>query len=302
MRYLVTGITGFIGSHLKEALDGEIYGLVQWFHKKQPFEGFIPIFGDLRNYHDLVNIIKDIKPEIIIHLGGITPVSLSFDRPFEYFETNVTGAINLVEINRKFNPYLKKLIVASTPEVYGIQDQLPISEKAEMNPNSPYAVSKAAADLYFKFGYKSYKLPIIFSRHANCYGRKDQMHFVIESIVTQMLTKKEIYLGNPNPKRDFLYIDDVVNFYLQLIEKGKFGEIYNGGWSKAYSIKEIVEMAKEITDFKGKIHWNSLPSRPGEIPEISLDSMKAMTQLGWKPTIDIKEGLKLVADYWRDKL
>jgi len=297
-KILMTGITGFIGNELKQHLDGKIYGLVRWSHKKEKTEGFTPVFGDLRNYNDIVQVIKDIKPEVIINLGAITPVSLSFERPFDYFDINTTGVINLVEANRRFNPYLEKFIQASTPEVYGI-NELPLTPETPLYPNSPYAVSKAAADLYLLYAYRSYYFPVVLSRHANCYGRKDQTHFVIESIVTQMAdNKEEMCLGAPEPKRDFLYIDDVVDFYLKLLKNGKPGKIYTGGWNESYSIKEIVEYAKEITGFNGKIIWNTLPKRPGEIPEMRIDYSLAKKELDWIPKVPIKMGLKKIYEQW----
>lgn len=302
MKILITGITGFIGSHLRKVLEGEIFGLVRWSHRRERHEGYIPIHGDLRDYHSIVSIIKQIKPEIIVHLGAITPVSLSFERPFDYFEINTTGTINLAEASLRFNPYLKKFVVASTPEVYGIQNQYPIKETAPLNPNSPYAVSKAAADLYLRYMSTSYSFPVVFSRHANCYGRKKQTHFVVEAMISQMVKGKDVYLGDPTPERDFIYVDDVIDFYKTLIEKGKPGEVYNAGWGVGHSIKDVAELVKNISGFAGSTHWNSLPKRPGEILKIILDGTKAKQMLGWEPKVSLEEGLKLTIKWWKSHL
>lgn len=302
MKILITGITGFIGSHLKERVKGEKYGLVRSGDLPVKHEGYLPIFGDLRDYHTLTKTIQEIKPEIVIHLAGLTSVSQSFERPHEYFEVNTLGTINLAEANLRFNPYLKTFIYAGTPEEYGIQNKFPTQETAPLELNSPYAISKAAATKYLLYLYRAYNFPAIISRHANCYGRKfgDFSRLgVIENIVTQMLTKKEVYLGDPQVKRDFIYIDDVLNWYQILLAKGKKGEIYNTGWGKSYSIKETAELAKEVLGFNGTIYWNSIPKRPGEIPRIELNPLKARKELGWKPKIDLREGLKLTTDYWK---
>lgn len=298
-KILMTGITGFIGKELKKSLDGTIYGMVRWSHRKENTTGFNPVYGDLRNYNDIVNIIRDIKPEIILNLGAITPVSLSFDKPFDYFDINTVGVVNLVEANRRFNPYLKKFIHASTPETYGIRPQ-PLTPDTSLEPNSPYAVSKAAADMYLLYAHRAFGFPAVLSRHANCYGRKDQNHFVVEAIMSQMIEcKDEIYLGQKTPRRDFVYIDDIVDFYLKLIEKGRPGEIYTAGWNNAPSIEDVVKTAKEISGFEGKILWDTIPKRPGEIPEIRLDPTKAKKELGWEPKVTLEEGLKMVYEHWK---
>jgi GDP-4-dehydro-6-deoxy-D-mannose reductase len=308
MKFLITGITGFIGKELRKAIkskykDAEIYGLVRWSHHKEDTEGFIPIYGDLSNYSDMVAIAKEVKPDYIINLGAMTPVSLSFEKPFDYMEANFIGVMNLVEANRKFNPQLVKFIQASTPESYGIQEQ-PLTPESRQEPSSPYGISKAAADMYLLYAQRALGFPAVISRHTNCYGRKDQNHFVVEAIVTQMLKTPiggKIYLGARDPKRDFLYIDDVVSFYMALIDKGVPGNAYTAGWNTSFSIEDLVYVAEVTTGWTGEIVWDSIPKRPGEVPEIRLDPSKAEKELGWKPQIGLHEGLARVMEVWRDK-
>ena len=299
MKYLVTGVTGFIGRELVKELDGEVYGLVRWTHKKIKPENYIPVFADLRDYHAVSSIVKKLKPDVVVNLGAITPVSLSFERPFEYMETNLIGSMNLVESNLRYNHRLEKFVHASTPEVYGKQTELPIKETAKLNPMSPYAVSKAAFDLYLKYLYEAHEFPCVLSRHANTYGRKDQTHFVVESIVTQMLKGDEVYLGSKEPIRDFLYITDTVEFYKKLIKEGEPGEIYNAGWGIGYSIEEVVNVAKNVLNWRGRVYWNTIPRRPGEVPAIILDASKARSALGWSPKVPLYEGIKLVANWFK---
>lgn len=305
MKIFITGVTGFIGSHLVKEIKGEkIYGLVRFGDLPIKHEGYIPIYGSITDYHWLAKQIKEIKPEIVIHLAGLTSVSQSFERPQEYFEVNTIGTINLAEINLRFNPYLKKFIWAGTPEEYGTQITFPTKENSLLTPNSPYAISKASATLYLQYMHKSYDFPVVTSRHANCYGRKTGIFAqlgVIENIVSEMLTKNEIFLGEPDIRRDFLYIDDVIRWYKTLIERGKEGEIYNAGWGKSYSIREVAELSKELLGWKGEINWRAIPKRPGEIPRIELDASKAKKELTWEPKIELKEGLSKVAEHFRRK-
>lgn len=304
-KILITGITGFIGSHLKEKIQGEKYGLVKFGDLPIKHEGYIPISVDLKDYHALSKLIQEIKPEIVIHLAGLTSVSQSFERPQDYFEVNTIGTINLAEINLRYNLYLEKFIWASTPEEYGIQEKFPIRENASLNPSSPYAVSKVAATKYLVYMNQAYGFPVVISRHANCYGRKlgeFQKLGVIENIITQMIKGEDVYLGEPDVRRDFLYIEDVLDWYDTLLVKGETGQIYNAGWEKSYSIRDVVDITKEILKFNGSIFWNSIPKRPGEIPKIELDASKARERMGWKPKTDLKEGLKLLIEYWQDKI
>jgi len=302
IRILITGVSGFIGSHLVKILEGnELYGLVRFGDRPIQHEGYVPMYGDLTDYHYLAKIVKEMKPEIIIHLAGLTSVSQSFERPQEYFEVNVTGTINLAEISLRYDTALRKFIWAGTPEEYGDQKTFPIKEDAPLNPNSPYAISKLAATEYLLYLNRAYGLPVIVSRHANAYGRKFGMFSqlgVIENIVTQMLKGSEIYLGR-DVKRDFLYVDDVMDWYKHLLRSDNFGEIYNAGWGKSYSIKEIVEQVRKLTNFKGRVFWNSLPSRPGEIPRIELDCSKARKELGWEPKVKLEKGIELVVEHFR---
>jgi nucleoside-diphosphate-sugar epimerase len=302
MKILITGVTGFIGSHLVKELEGELYGMVRFGDIPTKHEGYIPVYSDLTDYHHLVKIIKEIKPDVIFHLAGLTSVSQSFERPQEYFEVNTIGTINLAEINLRFNPYLKKFIWAGTPEEYGVQNSFPTNEEAPLNPNSPYAISKVAATKYLLYMYRAYDFPVVVSRHANCYGRKFGIFSqlgVIENIVTQMLKGKKVYLGEPDVRRDFIYIDDVIEWYKTLMEKGKEGEIYNAGWGKSYSIREVAEKVKELTGFDGEIHWHSVPKRPGEILRIELDASKARRELGWEPRINLEKGLSKTIEYFK---
>ena len=299
--YMVTGVTGFIGKELVKRLDGKVYGIARWSSKRIEPEGYELVFADLGNYNEISNTIRKVKPEIVINLGAMTPVSLSFERPFEYVDSNFIGVMNLVEANRKFNPYLKKFIQASSPETYGMSDG-PLTPDSELMPNSPYAVTKAAADMYLAYAFRSFGFPVVTSRHANSYGRKDMNHFVIERIVTQMIENPaEIFLGEKEPRRDFMYIDDVVDFYIKLVEKGVPGNVYTAGWNSSISIGEIVEMSKRVTGWDGKINWGSIPKRPGEIKDMRLDASKSNKELGWYPKVPIEEGLRRVYEHWKNK-
>jgi nucleoside-diphosphate-sugar epimerase len=278
----------------------ELYGLVRFGDVPVKHEGYSPFYSDLTDYHYLAKMIKEISPEVVIHLAALTSVSQSFDRPQQYMEANVLGTINLAEINLKHNLSLKRFIMAGTPEEYGVQQFFPIKETASLNPNSPYAVSKVAATKYLLYLNRAYGFPVVISRHANAFGRKTGIFSqlgVIENIITQMLKSSEVYVGK-NVMRDFLYIDDVMNWYESLLKSDCVGEVYNAGWGASHSIEEVVNLIREYIHFKGQVHWNTLPTRPGEIPNMALDYSKAKKQLGWRPKVAFEQGIKLTIEYF----
>jgi UDP-glucose 4-epimerase len=262
-------------------------------------EYFIPIVGDINNYKDMEKIIKKIKPQIVIHLAGLTSVFESFSKPIKYYRVNTLSTIKLAEINRKYNPNLEKFIWPSSCYEYGIQHSFPIKENAPLNPIDPYSCSKASATKYLIYMYHTYNFPVIISRSANIFGRKKgkfQKLGVIENIITQMIKENKIFLGSPKPVRDFLYIDDLIEWYKLLIKKGRIGRTYNVGSGKGYSIKEVVDLAKKITKSNSEIYWNVIPERPIEIPKIVLN-IRSAKKLGWKPKYSLKQGLIKVKEW-----
>lgn len=309
-RIFITGATGFVGNRLVDSLrkpSNEIYALVRWTSKYPMggWEGVNLVYGDLREYHKISKVIREIQPNTVMHLGAVTPVSLSFKRPLEYLEVNTIGTVNLAEICLKECRNLEKFLVASTPEVYGVQESLPIGEDACLNPTNPYAVSKASADKYLLYLYKAYGFPVTLLRNANTYGRKRSKHFVVESIITQMLeNQKSIRLGNPDPRRDFEYISDHVNSYMTCLttEHNIAGEIFNFSSGENLSIKELAENIRQIIRWEGDIKWCTIPERPCETPNINLDYSKARKELNWKAEISLKEGLKRTVEFWEKKL
>ncbi len=316
-RVLVTGIMGFIGSHLAQRLvdEGvEVYGLVRRVANRNMdvignlLKDIALVSGDVSDYVSTRNAVKTVNPDVIFHLAALSPVRDSFERPFEYQQANYIGTMNvahsLLELQ---DPQTRKLIAASTAEVYGIQTNEPLKETLPLHPSSPYAVSKAAGDLYLQMMFNSFGLKGTIMRPANSYGRKLDTSFMVEYLVTKMLRGEKIYIGSPDSVRDYMYVDDHVNGYVLAMKNPKAnGQVYNVGTTLGVSNKELALMIAEKVGFDKRnialgAYPPSYPYRPliSDQPSIVLDSAKIRKELGWKPTVTIAEGIDKVIAYFR---
>jgi GDP-mannose 4,6-dehydratase len=313
---LITGITGFIGSHLAEKLvseNHEVYGLVRRVANrdlqavKNILKDIILLTGDITSFISIRNALKVAKPDFVFHLAALAPVRDSFERPFEYEETNFLGTMNVAHAMLELpDPQTRRLIVASTAEVYGLQEPKPFTEGLTLKPTSPYAVSKAAADLYLQMMYQTYGLNVVILRPTNTYGRKFDTSFIMEYLVTHMLKGEKIYVGAPDSIRDYMYVDDHVNAYLLAMKKEAKGQVFNVATGVGYSNKELAEkIAKKIGYKKRNIMLGSYPPgypyRPlvSDQPYLVLDSTKIKTKLGWKPTVSLDDGLDKLISYFK---
>jgi len=309
-KILITGITGFIGGYLSSRLlkeEGyELFGLCLE-EPKNPKLNIQYHLGDLFNFERIKEIIDEIKPNIIIHLAAQTEVEKSFYDPIDFQKTNYNGTVHLIEA-AKDSGDLELFIFASTMETYGaVPEDLwqPFTELTPQFPNAPYAVAKVGCEYYIKYAGRAYGFPYCILRQANTYGRKDNDFFVVEQIITQMLKNpKEINLGYADPIRNFTFIDDLIDFYLEILKNPSQvnNEIFCTGEDNALSIKELVSKIADKLKWKGKINWNTKPKRVGEIYYLNSSCEKAKRILGWSPKINLDEGLDRVIKIWKQNL
>jgi len=307
-KILVTGGTGFIGSHLLEKLIGDkeydIYSLERYVTGRigKPHQ-VKTVYADLNDGFTIRKAVRAVKPEVVVHLASISAVSYSYEHPQEIVNTNLIGTINLAEACLRETDNFKQFLFAGTSEEYGNNGFEIQKEDNPLSPASPYAVSKVACEKYLNYMKEAYDFPITILRLFNTYGRKDDYHFLIEKTIVQMLTQKEVKLIDPAPVRDWMYVDDHVNAYLTCLENKKaIDETFSFCTGKGYSVKETVEKIAEIVGFKGEIVWGTAPPRPTESKVIIGSYEKAHKILGWKPKYSLEEGLKETIQYWKDKL
>jgi len=314
MKILITGISGFLGQYLCKRLvdEGhEVYGLYQAAEhiSKNELPSGHKYIADLTDQKSIEILIKNIQPEFIYHLAAKTEVAMSFDNYVEVSEVNYIGTIILAEANRKYNPNLKLFVMASTMETYGHHDaeEGAFNEWTEQRPMAPYAVAKLACEKYLAYMDYAYLFPYTIIRQTNTYGRTDNDFFVMECIITQMLWDDELNLGDPRPVRNFLWVEDLIDFYVLLLTKypEARGEIFCLGPDNGLSIQELVEKIAEKLEWQGKINWynrkDGLGDLPGEIYYLNSTGEKAKEYLGWEPKVSLDEGIEKTIKIWENQ-
>ena len=306
MRVLVTGASGFIGSHIIPRLiekGYDVWALERYVAGRYAQSKNVKtVFADLREYFAVKNIISQVQPDIVIHLAALSAVSYSYSHPIEVIDTNLKGTVNLAEACLREVPHFKQFLHASTTETYG-NGPTPKTEDTPQNPNSPYAVAKLAAEKYLLYLKDGHNFPVTILRSFNTYGRKRDYHFVVEHAIMKMLTEKTCRMGDLSPIRDFVYVDDHVSAYLTCLENPlAIGETFNFCTGRGIKIEELVYLIKKLIGFKGEIEWGTKPKRPLDIDVLIGSSEKAERVLGWRPQYTLEEGLAKTIDFWRNKL
>lgn len=315
MNVLVTGITGFIGSRLASRLVEEghkVNGLVRHSSERSlsRLNTILPqihlMEGDLASYHSVLSAVEASEPEIVFHLGAMTPVRLSFEDPYPYIGINFDGTVNLVHSILKEAPNAR-LIAASTAEVYGWQKgDKPIAESALLNPASPYAVTKAAADQYVQMANKIYHLKGTVLRPINSYGRTGEAGFYAEYLISKMLSGETCYVGAPDSVRDYMFSEDHVNAYVGTAKTAKsIGGVYNVSPGNPVTNADLAKRLSTMIGFKGKVVFGSYPPgyplRPqDQDPKyLVLDNAKITKEVGWHPMYSLDDGLRHAIDMWK---
>jgi NAD dependent epimerase/dehydratase len=316
-KILITGSEGFIGSHIVERLVlkgykvkalvlynfNNSYGWLDTIDKKILSEVEV-ITGDIRDLSFLIRITK--KVDVILHLAALISIPYSYQASYSNIETNVLGSYNILEASKINN--IKKTIITSTSEVYGTAQKIPIDENHPINPQSPYAASKSAADKISLSYNKSFNLPICVIRPFNTFGPRQSLRAIIPTIISQIVSgKKIIDIGNVSPRRDFTFIEDTVDaFMLSINSKKIIGEEINLGNGFDISISEIIKILRNDFNFNFEIKVNQKRLRPknSEVQRLIASNLKATKLLKWKPKykglLGFKKGLEKTIKWYEN--
>ena len=313
-RVLITGISGFAGSHLAEQLldlGSEVHGTIRR-HAVPMHENIEHLRGrihlheaDITSAERILTVFEEIKPNAVFHLAAESFIPTSFREPVRVSHNNIVGTLKIFEAARRFDDDLESVQVACSSEQYGLVDpnEVPVTEDIKRNPFRPrsvYGITKCATEQIAWLYHNSYGVPSIITRGFNHEGPRRGIQFVTSVVHRQIVEilnykRDKIIIGNPNAIRDFTHVKDTVNAYILVSEKKKYGEPFNVCSGKGITIADYVKLAKQIYNLDVNVYVDPKRMRPSEVPLLIGRNDKIVNETGWSPTrslLDIiKEGV-----------
>jgi CDP-glucose 4,6-dehydratase len=312
-RALVTGAHGFVASHLARALleRGDAvtaFGLAPSRLSGLALQGIEaevePVEGDLRDAPLVGATIEAGEFDVVFHLGAQTLVGPAIADPMPTFEINVRGTWTLLEACRRAD--VPAVVVASSDKAYGPSEELPYREEMQLRPASPYEASKAAADAIALSYPPAYGLPVGVTRFANIYGGGDLnfSRLIPEAIAAVLDGRRPQIRSDGSPERDFLHVDDAVAAYFaveHVVGAGGpgAGEAFNAGGEKPHPVAEVLEAVAEVSGGGLDPEYHGLGNPAGEIDRQYVDSSKLRTLTGWRPEVELRDGLARTLEWYR---
>ncbi|MDT8299972.1 MAG: GDP-mannose 4,6-dehydratase [Sedimentisphaerales bacterium] len=321
MRSLITGVTGFVGSHLAEYIlenhtEVEVAGFVRWRSPKDNIEGILNkislYYGNLQDFPSVRNMLASYKPDVIFHLAAQSYVDFSFLAPIETLETNIVGTCNLLEAVKQLkqsDSYNPVIHVCSSSEVYGqvTKDEIPIKESNTLRPASPYAVSKVGEDMLALQYWSSWEIKTIRSRMFTHTGPRRGEVFVVSNFAKQIamieagLAEPTVKVGNLNSVRTFSDVRDAVRAYWLLVNKCSPGDVYNIGGVETLTIGQMLDKLLELSTAKNiKVEVDPTRLRPSDVTLQIPCIDKFQNATNWKPEISFEKTLIDTLEYWRN--
>ena len=316
MRALITGFTGFVGSHLAEALlkrGDEVYALYRWRSRLDNVghlqERVQLVEGDITDASSMRHALEFSQPDEIYHLAAQSYVLSSWSSPGSTLDTNIQGQVNLFETIRRLE-ISPRIQIAGSSEEYGLvhPGELPITEENPLRPLSPYAVSKVAQDLLAYQYHRSYGLDLVRTRGFNHTGPRRGRVFVCSNFAWQIARIERgdadpvIRVGNLQAKRDFTDVRDMVRGYMLALEKGESGEVYNICSGDSWSIQAVLDHLLSRSNVEVRIETDPTRMRPSDVPVLDGSYAKFKEATGWQPRIPFEQTLDDLLEYWRRRL
>ena len=302
-KVLITGATGFIGSHLTELCVKKGFDVAAfdrynpnnhwgWLEESKYKDDIEVILGDVRDYDSVSKAMKECNT--VFHLAALIGIPYSYVSPLAYIRTNVEGTYNVLEAAKQLG--LENVLITSTSETYGTAQYVPIDEKHPMVGQSPYSASKISADQLAISYYRSFGLPLKIVRPFNTYGPRQSARAVIPTIISQLLNGQEkIILGSLSPTRDLTFVKDTCTGFIEVHKSDKLiGEITNIGMNEEISIGNLAEKIAKIMGKEVKIIQDEKRFRPdaSEVERLKCDNSKLLKHTSWKPKYTLESGLE----------
>jgi dTDP-glucose 4,6-dehydratase len=312
-KILITGATGFIGSHLTEMCIEEGYNVIAydrynpnnhwgWLENSKYKNDIDVILGDIRDYDSISKAMEGCS--VVFHLAALIGIPYSYLSPLAYIRTNIEGTYNVLEAAKNFG--LKQVLITSTSETYGTAQYVPIDEKHPIVGQSPYSASKIAADQLAISYFRSFDLPVKIVRPFNTYGPRQSARAVIPTIISQcVLNRTEIKLGNLRPTRDLTFVKDTCNGFLEIYKSDSFfGEVTNIGMNSEVSIGELAKQIMNFLDVDLPIVGGQDRIRPenSEVERLVCNNEKLLNSSSWKPEYDLRQGLLETINWLRENI
>ena len=311
-RIMITGATGFIGSHLTEQCVELGYKVKAfdrynsnnhwgWLEDSKYRGDFEVVLGDVRDYDSVYKAMQGC--DVVFHLAALVGIPYSYVSPLAYIRPNIEGTYNVLEVAK--NKKLDHILTTSTSEAYGTAQYVPIDECHPLVGQSPYSATKIAADqLAFSY-HRSFGLPVTIARPFNTYGPRQSARAVIPTIVTQLLSKQgDVRLGSLEPTRDLNYVSDICNGLIALAECDEaIGREVNIGSGTEISIDKLANLIIDIMGVDARVVSDEHRVRPenSEVERLVCDSGILRQLTGWKPEITINEGLVKTIEWFKDE-
>jgi dTDP-glucose 4,6-dehydratase len=300
---LVTGAGGFIGGHLVEHLvrDGARVramcrynsrndrGTIDWLDPEVSGEVEV-VPGELRDVESVAAAVEG--TEVVLHLGAQIAIPYSYVNPRDFVEVNALGTLNVAQAALRHG--VERIVHTSTSEVYGTAQTVPITESHPLEPQSPYAASKIAADKLMDSFHRSFDLPVTILRPFNTYGPRQSARAIIPTIIGQALEGSTLRLGALHPRRDLTFVQDTTaGFVAAASSEGAIGRTIHLGTHRDVSVGELVELVGELLDRELVVQTDPARVRPpnSEVQRLLASPALARQILGWEPRVDLRDGL-----------